>query len=79
MKTSIKILALAVIPLVTGCTHHWPKDSYIQGATSTINTPWGPSVQRINVLATGSAAAAAASNPNIKNLPVESITPPLAP
>lgn len=46
------LLALAL----TGCGHQFPKDSYIEGAKSTINTPWGPSTIEANVIATGTAA-----------------------
>lgn len=72
MKRSL--LLVTIIPLVAGCTHHWPPNSYIQGGTSVINTPWGSSTQKINVLATGTAASEAS-----KHAPpptVESMTPP---
>lgn len=67
-------LVLLLILFTPGCTHHWPKDSYIQGGTSIINTPWGSSTQKINVLATGTAASTAAQHAPPPT--VESMTPP---
>jgi hypothetical protein len=54
-----KLLPLLLLSLLSGC-HNWPKDSYIEGAKSTINTPWGPSTLEANVIATGTAAKATA-------------------
>lgn len=48
------LLASCLI-LLSGC-QSWPKDAYIQGAKSTVNTPWGPSTMEADMIATGSAA-----------------------
>jgi hypothetical protein len=49
------ITTFILLILSTGC-QNWPKDSYIQGAKSTVNTPWGPSTLEAEVIATGKAA-----------------------
>ncbi len=48
-------VSLAFAALCQSC-HNWPKDSYIQGAKSTVNTPWGPSTLEADIVATGTAA-----------------------
>lgn len=50
-----KFLLSLLIVLTAGC-QSWPKDSLIQGAESTVNTPWGPSTIKADVIATGKAA-----------------------
>ncbi len=62
-QKKIRLAAYLLFPIVAmvGC-HHWPKDSYIQGASSTINTPWGPSTQKAEIIATGKAAQNASVN-----------------
>jgi len=54
MKTKIALLLLASLAL-SGC-QSWPKDAYVQGAKSTVNTPWGPSTFSADIMATGTAA-----------------------
>lgn len=49
------LLSLLVPVLFSGC-HNFPRDSYIQGAKSTVNTPWGPSTLQAEIVATGTAA-----------------------
>lgn len=49
------LLGLLVLALAAGC-QSWPRDAYIQGAKSTVNTPWGPMTQEADILATGTAA-----------------------
>lgn len=54
----MKRLAL-IIPLITaGCVskHNLPPNSYMQGVTSEINTPWGSHKLNIDMAATGDAA-----------------------
>lgn len=49
------LFAIATICALTGC-QSWPRDAYVQGAKSTVNTPWGPSTFTADIMATGSAA-----------------------
>lgn len=49
------LLSTLILWIVSGC-QSWPKDAYIQGAKSTVNTPWGPSTLEAEMIATGSAA-----------------------
>ena len=56
MKTPRIILIIAGAFGLAGC-QNWPKDSYISGARSTVNTPWGPSTLEADVVATGKAAS----------------------
>lgn len=53
MKTRLIISLLAAA--LSGC-HNFPRDAYIQGAKSTVNTPWGPSTLQAEIMATGTAA-----------------------
>lgn len=55
MKTNRLILAAIAITTLSGC-QTWPRDAYIQGAKSTVNTPWGPMTQEAEMMATGKAA-----------------------
>ncbi len=59
----LAVAALCFAGCFTGCAQGWPKDSYIEKAESTINTPWGPSVQKADVIATGTAANNATRTP----------------
>lgn len=76
MKTLHRILGLAflllfwfVMPfLISGC-HNFPRDSYMTGVKSTINTPWGPSTIEAAIVATGTAA---------KNVSLPDVVPPVA-
>lgn len=56
MKTKIVSLLLPFFLLCAGCVGGWPKDAYIQGAKSKVNTPWGSSEKSADIMATGSAA-----------------------
>lgn len=47
---------LGAMTALVGCAGSWPKDSYIVGAKSEVNTPWGPIKQNADVMATGVAA-----------------------
>jgi PBP1b-binding outer membrane lipoprotein LpoB len=53
MKRNFSLVILVL--LLSGC-HNWPKDSYLEGVKSTVNTPWGPSTIEAKVIATGTAA-----------------------
>lgn len=57
MKTARYLPAALILAslLLSGC-QSWPKDAYIQGAKSTVNTPWGPMTQEADMIATGTAA-----------------------
>lgn len=48
-------ISVAFTALCSGC-HNFPRDGYVQGMKSTVNTPWGPSTIEADILATGSAA-----------------------
>jgi hypothetical protein len=64
MKQPIRdLLAVVLLSLLAGCAQGWPKDSYIENAKSTVNTPWGPSTQEASVIATGTAANNASKVP----------------
>ncbi len=51
------VLATVILmsALATGCTA-LPKNAYMRGVKSTINTPWGPSTMEAAEVATGTAA-----------------------
>lgn len=51
----MKTLLILCLVTLAGC-QSWPKDSYIQNAQSTVNTPWGPSTLSADIIATGLAA-----------------------
>ena len=51
----VVVFLLAMILYTPGC-HSLPKDSYIKGLDSTVNTPWGPSTLKAVEVATGKAA-----------------------
>lgn len=51
------LLAILFPVLFAGCAHKLPKDAWLKGVKSTVNTPWGPSTLDIAEAATGKAAA----------------------
>lgn len=55
MKHRLVVALASALLCLSGC-QQWPKDAYIQGAKSTVNTPWGPSTLEAEIIATGSAA-----------------------
>lgn len=52
------ILTLAACALLSGCIskHNLPPNSFMQGVTSKISTPWGSHELQIEMAATGDAA-----------------------
>lgn len=67
MKKAISLIITVALAGFAGC-QSWPKDSYIQGAKSVVNTPWGPSTLEAEMIATG----AAAKNISLPETPVQS-------
>lgn len=59
MKTALALIACA---LLSGCiSHDLPKDAYMRGVKSEINTPWGSHKLDIEEAGTGVAAKNASS------------------
>lgn len=67
MKPLLALLSAGA--LLSGCMskHNLPPNSYMQGVTSEINTPWGSHKLSIDMAATGDAA---------KNVSLPEIPPP---
>lgn len=54
-----KLIPLLLLPLLSGCaSHSLPKDAYMKGVKSEINTPWGSHKLEISEAATGAATKA---------------------
>lgn len=62
----MKLLLLCLVALTSVSCSSWPKDSYIENAKTTVNTPWGPSTSEAGVIATGKAAQNASIQEIIK-------------
>lgn len=51
------VIGLCLAAALTGCaSHNLPRDAYLVGVKSTVNTPWGPMTLEVAKAATGTAA-----------------------